>query len=120
MRVAVPPAIGSVYRSPRMSKHIVRPSGETSSEIQVASSVVKRSARGVASGSELVRAAARMRLSFWAGVWAARAVAVASSAGTARARAIERRNVMRSPRGKASRWAMLKAPPSPGAARRSS
>ena len=41
MRVAFPPAIGSVYRSPVRSKTIVFPSGETSSDSHVPSSVVK-------------------------------------------------------------------------------
>src|SRR6478752_2004579 len=40
-RVAVPPAIGSVYRSPRRSKTIVWPSGLTSSDIHDALLVVK-------------------------------------------------------------------------------
>src|SRR5687767_6942418 len=52
MRVAVPPPIGSVYRSPRRSKMTVRPSGETSTDIQVPSLVVKRSERGVGGTGE--------------------------------------------------------------------
>src|SRR6476646_5178812 len=40
MRVALPPLMGTVYRSPSRSKTMVLPSGETSSDIQVPSSVV--------------------------------------------------------------------------------
>src|ERR1043165_5021038 len=40
MRVALPPGIGTVYRAPTTSNTIVLPSGETSSDIQVPSSVV--------------------------------------------------------------------------------
>src|SRR6188474_2635453 len=69
--VAVPPAMGSVYRSPRRSKTIDRPSGLTSSEIQVPSSVSRlklrvltsdRSGRAVAWAwsAEPHRPAARM------------------------------------------------------------
>src|SRR2546422_5807137 len=54
MRVAVPPAIASVYRSPSSSNTIVRPSGETSSESHVPSEVVKSTLRVGVSGSESV------------------------------------------------------------------
>src|ERR1043165_5501618 len=64
MRVAFPPAIGIVYRSPRMSKTIVWPLGATSSEIHDASSVVNLSDRVVMSGRPLVRVAALLALSF--------------------------------------------------------
>src|SRR5262245_43433735 len=40
IRVAFPPAIGTVYRSPRMSKTIVWPFGDTSTVSHVPSSVV--------------------------------------------------------------------------------
>src|SRR6185436_13296829 len=70
MRVAFPPAIGIVYRSPRMSKTIVWPLGETSSEIQDASSVVNLSDRVVMSGRPFVREAAFVALSFCAVVCA--------------------------------------------------
>src|SRR5262245_1559013 len=60
-----------------MSKTIVCPFGETSREIQLASSVVKFSFRGVASGSEFVRVAARAAESFWAVVCARAGSAVA-------------------------------------------
>src|SRR5678815_996825 len=70
MRVALPPAIGIVYRSPRMSNTIVWPLGETSSEIQDASSVVNLRDRVVMSGSPLVRPAAFTALSFCVVVWA--------------------------------------------------
>src|SRR5262245_57092395 len=70
MRVALPPAIGIVYRSPRMSKTIVCPLGETSSEIQDASSVVNFRDRVVMSGSPFVLPAAFVALSFCAVVWA--------------------------------------------------
>src|SRR4029079_10240359 len=70
MRVAFPPAIGIVYRSPRMSNAMVFPSGETSREIHDASSVVNLSERVVMSGNELVRVAARTALSFCAAVCA--------------------------------------------------
>src|SRR5881628_2045133 len=53
-----------------MSKTIVLPSGETSSEIHDASSVVKLSFRVVMSGNALVLAAAFTALSFCAGVCA--------------------------------------------------
>src|SRR5690348_15490841 len=48
---ASPPDTGSVYRSPSNSKTIVRPSGETSSDIHVPSEVVKSMARVGLSGS---------------------------------------------------------------------
>src|ERR1051325_587200 len=76
--------MGSVYRSPRMSKTIVRPSGETSSEIHDASSVVNLSVRLVMSGSVLVRVAARAELSFCVDVWAE--IGAAAMARTAAAR----------------------------------
>ena len=41
IRVAVPPPMGSVYRSPTSEKTILPPSGDTSSGIHVALSVVK-------------------------------------------------------------------------------
>src|SRR5512146_2514112 len=43
MRVAFPPSMGRVYKSPSSSKTIVLPSGERSSESQVPSSVVNLS-----------------------------------------------------------------------------
>ena len=52
IRVAVPPVTGMVYRSPRSSKTIVLPSGETSSDIHVASDVSKLTVRVVFSGNE--------------------------------------------------------------------
>src|SRR5213075_1508713 len=52
MRVAVPPATGIVYRSPRSSNTMVLPSGETSSDIHVASDVSKLTVRAVFSGKE--------------------------------------------------------------------
>ena len=85
--IAVPPAIGSEYRSPRMSNTIDWPSGATSSEIHDASSVVKRSVRGVASGSPLLRATARTALSFCA--------VVCAPVGAAAARAIAREEPIR-------------------------
>ena len=51
-RVAVPPATGMVYRSPSSSKTIDLPSGDTSSDIQVASDVSKLTVRAICSGSE--------------------------------------------------------------------
>src|SRR5690349_4074366 len=63
-----------------MSKTMVWPFGETSSEIQLASSVVKFSFRGVASGSEFVRVAARAAESFWAGVCASAGIAASRRA----------------------------------------
>src|SRR5260221_14573105 len=45
MRFASPPITGIVYRSPSSSNTIVCPSGDTSSEIQVPSDVVKSTAR---------------------------------------------------------------------------
>src|SRR5262252_2579312 len=51
MRVADPPVIGSVYRSPRRSNTSVRPSGDTSTDIQVPSSVVNLRGRVGTSGS---------------------------------------------------------------------
>src|SRR3982751_5411403 len=50
-RVALPPVIGSEYRSPRRSNTSVFPSGETSSEIHVPFVVVKEWVRAVLSGS---------------------------------------------------------------------
>jgi hypothetical protein len=44
-RVACPPDMGTVYRSPSKSNVTISPSGETSKEIQVPSSVVKRRVR---------------------------------------------------------------------------
>ena len=78
-RVALPPSMGIEYRSPRMSNTIVRPSGDTSSEIQVASSVVNRTWRVPCSGSLVLvsRAATRGVLDSWA----------ASDAATVNARA---------------------------------
>src|SRR5207253_11195468 len=52
-RVACPPAIGSVYRSPRRSNTIVRPSELTSSEIHVPSVVVNEIARPVCCAAAL-------------------------------------------------------------------
>src|SRR5437867_7099194 len=52
IRVAVPAVLGIVYRSPRSSKTIVLPSGETSSDIHVASDVSKLTVRVIFSGSE--------------------------------------------------------------------
>src|SRR5689334_18731993 len=87
MRVAWPPAIGIVYRSPRMSKTIVWPFGETSSEIHDASSVVNLSVRDVMSGKDCVRPAALIELSFCVAVCAARAAPdTASDTPNARAR----------------------------------
>ena len=68
-----------------MSKAIVLPSGDTSSEIHDASSVVNLRVRVVMSGSELVRAAALIALSFCAGVCAP-SVAATSSARVKRVR----------------------------------
>src|SRR5262245_55281670 len=70
MRLAFPPPIGSVYRSPSSSNRIVRPSGERSRETQVPSVAVKRRFRLGMSGRELAFAAALAELSFWVGVWA--------------------------------------------------
>src|SRR5687767_4533772 len=59
--VAVPPAIGIVYRSPSRSNTIVRPSGLTSREIQLPSSVsrlierVGRSGRSGLAGAACAR-----------------------------------------------------------------
>src|SRR6266576_2154150 len=61
MRFASPPVGGIVYRSPRSSNTIVCPSGDTSSEIQVPSDVVKSTLRVVFRGSESGRWAARDR-----------------------------------------------------------
>src|SRR5437867_2451651 len=49
-RVALPPSIGIVYRSPRRSKTIVLPSGLTSREIHEPLLVVKLTCRPTASG----------------------------------------------------------------------
>src|SRR5262245_6497719 len=57
MRVALPPSMGRRYRSPRRSKTIVRPSGVTSNDIHVASSVVKLMVRVVLSGRPEVASA---------------------------------------------------------------
>src|SRR5436190_17862037 len=59
MRFASPPVGGIVYRSPSSSNTIVCPSGDTSSEIQVPSDVVKSTLRVVFRGSESGRWAAR-------------------------------------------------------------
>src|SRR5207249_11009112 len=61
MRFASPPVGGIVYRSPSSSNTIVCPSGDTSSEIQVPSDVVKSTLRVVFRGSESGRWAARDR-----------------------------------------------------------
>src|SRR5712671_1602719 len=53
-RGALPPVMGSEYRSPRRSNTSVFPSGETSSEIQVPFVVVKVWVRAVLSGSPAV------------------------------------------------------------------
>src|SRR2546428_13742477 len=50
MRVAVPPVIAIVYKSPSSSKTMLRPSGETSSEIQVPSCVSNSTLRVGVSG----------------------------------------------------------------------
>ena len=52
IRVALPPVIGMVYRSPSSSNTIVLPSGETSSDIHVASDVSKLTVRAIFNGSE--------------------------------------------------------------------
>src|SRR5579864_6707194 len=49
--LAVPPAIGTVYRSPTRSKMMVWPSGETSSESHVPSLVANSILRAGLSGS---------------------------------------------------------------------
>src|SRR2546427_12319777 len=67
MRVAVPPAIASVYRSPSSSNTMVRPSGETSSESHVPSEVVKSTLRVGVSGSESVLLRAVSAAGFAAG-----------------------------------------------------
>src|SRR6059058_4237300 len=74
MRFASPPARGIVYRSPSSSNTIVCPSGDTSSEIQVPSDVVKSTLRVGFKGNESGRWAARGRL----GATAARSIAVES------------------------------------------
>src|SRR2546430_6444076 len=74
MRFASPPVGGIVYRSPSSSNTIVCPSGDTSSEIQVPSDVVKSTLRVVFKGNESGRWAARGRL----GATAARSIAVES------------------------------------------
>src|SRR5262245_3467016 len=51
IRLAWPPAIGSVYRSPSRSNTMVWPSGETSRDIHVPSSVVNSRVSAVLSGS---------------------------------------------------------------------
>src|SRR5437879_2919756 len=61
MRFASPPVTGRVYRSPSSSNTMVCPSGDTSSEIQVPSDVVKSTLRVVFKGSESSRWAARDR-----------------------------------------------------------
>jgi len=48
----LPPASGSVYRSPSSSNTTVCPSGDTSSDIQVPSDVMKSTARVGFKGSE--------------------------------------------------------------------
>ena len=48
---ASPPSIGTAYRSPRSSKRMVLPSGETSSETHVPSSVVNSTVRSGFNGS---------------------------------------------------------------------
>src|SRR5690348_491345 len=50
IRVAVPPAMGMVYRSPTSSNTMVLPSGETSRDIQVPSDVENETVRVVLSG----------------------------------------------------------------------
>src|SRR5690348_11133948 len=50
IRVAVPPAMGMVYRSPTSSNTMVLPSGETSRDIQVPSDVENDTVRVVLSG----------------------------------------------------------------------
>ncbi len=49
--VAVPPAIGIVYKSPRRSNTIVWPSGLTSSDIQLTSVALNFAERSALSGS---------------------------------------------------------------------
>ena len=78
MRVAVPPAMGSVYRSPSSSNTMVRPSGDTSSEIHEPSVVVKSSERVPMSGSDFVLPAAVFALSFCVAVCADAAVTALS------------------------------------------
>src|SRR5256885_8431457 len=61
MRFASPPVGGIVYRSPSSSNTIVCPSGDTSSEIQVPSEVVKSTLRVAFKGRESGRWTARER-----------------------------------------------------------
>src|SRR5918999_1761396 len=58
-RVARPPAIGIVYRSPRRSNTTVRPSGDTSSEIHDPFVVVKLAVRAADSGRSFFLAVSR-------------------------------------------------------------
>src|SRR5690348_11535101 len=75
--VAVPPPIGIVYRSPRRSKTIVRPSGDTSREIQVPSSVSRLIDRAATSSRSGFLGAGRRAVSCWA--WSGRAAAKQSA-----------------------------------------
>src|SRR6266851_2098042 len=52
IRVAAPPVIGIVYRSPSNSKTMVLPSGDTSRDIHVPSDVSKLTLRVIGNGSE--------------------------------------------------------------------
>src|SRR5947208_15790246 len=61
MRFASPPVTGIVYRSPSSSSTMDCPSGDTSSEIQVPSDVVKSTLRVGFKGNESGRWAARGR-----------------------------------------------------------
>src|SRR5947208_14955229 len=74
MRFASPPVTGIVYRSPSSSSTTVCPSGDTSSEIQVPSDVVKSTLQVGFKGNESGRWAARGRQR----ATAARSIAVES------------------------------------------
>src|SRR6185503_10892512 len=89
--VAVPPAIGTVYRSPSRSKTMVRPSGDTSSEIHVPSSVSRLIDRvGTSSRSGFRAAAVRRVVSCWAAAGAAYVNRPPASARSVRGRSMER------------------------------
>jgi hypothetical protein len=70
-----------VYRSPNRSKTIVRPSGETSSEIHDPLLVVKLAVRAAASGRSFFFAVSRVDAAE-AGVWATASVGNAATNAT--------------------------------------
>ena len=71
MRVASPPAIGIVYRSPSSSNTIVLPSGDTSSDNHVPSCASNATVRVGVSGSESVLGRFAVSTRAAGGFWAA-------------------------------------------------